>query len=152
MGDIRKNIGSLIRHGDPNKAQLPSGHWVYKNPFIAFTMPSDGAQPERPNLIPAADYHTEHFIYSDPLYETDGGVGHHFAMCTCGSEAVVIDRATALRLNHEFPMNAPQLVVCKFYCDELAKTGGRQGRHQTSFINKREVERGRLNYSQKGSK
>jgi hypothetical protein len=147
-----KNISfnRIAQRGGANKATLASGHVVHKADYIVATKPDDGAEGEKPVMFEVADYHGEHFIYADPLYEAEPETPlskRWFAMCTCGSAAVIIDAATAISMG--IPIKGNQIVVCHFYTNELWEKGEHAARHQTSYINKREVERGKRTFSRK---
>jgi hypothetical protein len=119
---------NIVRHrGDPKEAVLLSGHRVTKQESVFF-QDGDGGW----HSAKCADYHTEHFVYLNPLYMDDGpkGRGQWFAMCTCGSPAVIIDPLTAAGHETDAKMS---LLVCYLYQTTLSQygvgqhtTGGRQ--------------------------
>lgn len=126
---------NIIKHrGDPTEAITLSGHTVTKQEYLYFTMPSDGTNPEKPMALKAAEYHMEHFLYVDPLYGVDGegGAGHGFGMCTCGSYAVMITAAEATRLGLGGESNGKPMGVCFYYTRSLANFGEMHARHATS--------------------
>jgi hypothetical protein len=80
---------NIIKHrGDPQTAETLSGHTVKKESHVYLKSPYDN----KVISLRCADYHGEHFVYINPMYEKDGsdGLGQWFAMCTCGSPAVII--------------------------------------------------------------
>lgn len=144
------NFNRVAQRGDPTKAVLDSGHTVYKMEYLIMTKPDDGAEEEHAVTMEAADYHDEHFVYIDPKYEEtlhDPTARQWFAMCTCGSPAVAIDAFTAMKLG--IPIKTHQIVVCHFYTSELAEKGEHAARHQTSYVNRREVKRGKRVFKRK---
>jgi hypothetical protein len=85
--------------GSPTEATTLSGHHVEKQEYVYFKIPDEA---QLGNLmggewmyLKCADYHMEHFIYIDPVFLQEGpeAQGHWFAMCTCGSPAVILDQA-----------------------------------------------------------
>ncbi len=135
---IKTKYNLVSRRGDPKEAKLQSGHTVHKSEYLYFTEPDDGAKPEHPIAVEAAEYHGEHFLYVDPLYEGHGpeSIGRWFAMCTCGSHAVIIDASDAdrLRISHK----GKSIAVCWFYTDELHRKGEHRAGHVTSYVNKKD--------------
>lgn len=124
---------NIIRFHDPQKATLASGHTVQRADRVFFKVPSDT---EMSGLVAGdwialkcADYHTEHFLYIDPLYLRDDaeGKGCWFAMCTCGSPAVIVGPADAAIEDGSCP---ERLLVCYLYHLTLTQTG--HGRHTTT--------------------
>jgi hypothetical protein len=112
---------NIIRHrGDPTTATLASGDIVKKEPFLFF-QDQDGIW----RKVKCADYHGEHFIFLDPEW-LKGKIGRWFAMCTCGSAAVMISPKDAR--GHESEI-AEQLLVCYVYQDTLTNYG--TGMHAT---------------------
>ena len=127
---------NVIKHrGDPKEAILQSGHRVEKQEYLFFTLPDKGdLKGEQKTMLLAAEYHMEHFLYIDPLYETSSD--HWFAMCTCGSAAVMIGAAEARKIGMGL-IKAPQIAVCFFYAKELESKGIMHAKHQTSYVNVR---------------
>lgn len=112
---------SVVRHrGDPTSAVLSSGETVKKEPYLFFQ-----DQDNFWRKIKCADYHGEHFLYLNPQW-VKGAVGHWFAMCTCGSPAVIISPKEAR--GHETEIEE-QLLVCYVYQDTLQNYG--TGQHAT---------------------
>ena len=129
---------NLIKHrGDPKNAVLESGHKVEKQEYIYFTVPSDGNRPAQAEAVKCAEYHGEHFIYADPLYEEQGdtGRGRWFAMCTCGSPAVLLTGAQVKEMG--ISEDGKQLAVCYFYTSELVNKGEMNAKHQTGYIKRK---------------
>lgn len=119
--DGRPTQFNLIKHrGDPRTALTHSGHTVTKQAYLYFK-----DQEGKFQYVKAADYHNEHFLYVDPLYNTDEGMGHWFAMCTCGSIAVLIGEGVSAGI---FQSGGEQMVVCQAHTASLLNTG--IGRHQ----------------------
>jgi hypothetical protein len=94
MGEGPISFNIIKNRGDPQTATTLSGHVVQKKDFVIVPNPLD---PEIKQMIAlrCADYHMEHFVYIDPLFagEVPKSEKRHFwwAMCTCGSPAVMID-------------------------------------------------------------
>lgn len=115
---------NIIKHRDgPTKVILKSGHKVTKENYIYFQAPNaDASAPGDWMMVKCADYHGEHFVYLDPLYNTDAlhadpdkritGRGHWFAMCSCGSPAVVVGPTEAAKEDSDCP---ERLLVCYTY-------------------------------------
>lgn len=111
--------------GDPKVAVTLSGHTVTKQNEVYCKSPFDT---ESWVSIKCADYHNEHFIYVDPVYNMDsdkGGKGHWFAMCTCGSPAVIVGMREGEV--HETGLEE-NLLVCYHYTATLLQYG--HGWHQ----------------------
>lgn len=112
----------------PTEAVLTSGQRVEKQDFVFFKLPGEIGLLKAGDWvsIKCADYHNEHFIYIDPVYLKDGqeGVGHWFAMCTCGSPAVIIDVHATKEHDVQEDRN---LLVCYHYM--LMKTTHGHGWH-----------------------
>lgn len=69
---------SIIKQkGDPNKATTLDGYEVYRQEKIFI--------PEMGGFVRCAPY-SSHFVYLDPTNKK----GRWFAMCTCGSPAVIV--------------------------------------------------------------
>lgn len=121
----------IKRRGSPSEAILESGHKVEKQEYVFLRVPTQIGSFRAGDWISlkTADYHGEHFIYIDPLYLEDGqrGHGHWFAMCTCGSPAVIIN-PTDTGLHDSAETN--DLLVCYHYM--LTRQTGGHGRHLTT--------------------
>jgi hypothetical protein len=123
---------NIIKHrGSPTEAMLASGHKVEKQEYVFLRIPTQIGSYRAGDWISlkTADYHGEHFIYIDPLYLEDGeaGRGHWFAMCTCGSPAVIVNpQETGLSDSPE----RDNLLVCYHYMVTRQAYG--HGRHLTS--------------------
>lgn len=127
---------NLIRQrSSPTKITLKSGHEVERQDYVYFQTPSpDASGPGEWIKIRCADYHGEHFVYLDPLYnlvpskadpnKQITGRGHWFAMCSCGSPAVAVGPIEASL--EESDCNE-QLLVCYIYHSTLKDFGW--GRH-----------------------
>jgi hypothetical protein len=84
---------NIIRHrGTQNEAQLESGHIVRREEEIFFP---DGVKLGYPMMLKTPGY-DNHFVYLDPA----NVYGHWFAMCTCGSPAVIINKGLLVCMNH----------------------------------------------------
>jgi hypothetical protein len=83
---------------------------VERQDFIPFTDADN-----RWRMIKAADY-WEHFVYINP----DTRKGSWFAMCTCGSPAVIIGGAEAAEQETRPEMN---LLACYIYTLTLTELG-----------------------------
>lgn len=132
--DFKNYSFNMVKgRGDPKTATLESGHVVTKEERVYFRIPDDA---QLGNLmagdwhsVRCADYHGEHFVYIDPVYLEDGphAKGHWFAMCTCGSPAVIVEpdvggfQETGIK---------EQLLVCYAYTYSLYAEGF--GRHTTT--------------------
>lgn len=124
--DMTSSQFNMVKHrGDPKSAITLSGHRVEKQDFVYFNLPADIGSLRAGTWVTmkCADYHLEHFIYIDPLYLKEGkeGRGHWFAMCTCGSPAVIIDPATAV--HHGSLGEEGNLLVCYMYMLNLTNYG-----------------------------
>lgn len=109
-------FNTATRHGSPTKATILSGHEVEKQDTVYFKVPSGIGKVKAGEWISlkCADYHNEHFLYIDPVYLEEGpqSAGHWFAMCTCGSPAVIIEPgATA---DHDSAEQANMLVCFQY--------------------------------------
>lgn len=88
---MRKYVVMVRRTGDPTVAYtaetevLPERR-VEKEDQIYFFNPNLHTY----QMVRPIDY-GDHFIYADPWYPTDHGKGRWFAMCTCGSPAVLVN-------------------------------------------------------------
>ena len=123
---------NIVRQkGSPTKVTLETGHVVEKQEYVYFRMPnSDGSGPGDWRMTRCADYHGEHFLYLDPLYndppkqvdpaKAATGRGHWFAMCTCGSPAVIVGPMEA---SYEESEAVEQLLVCYIYHKTLREDG-----------------------------
>jgi len=101
---------NIVRHwGSPTEVVLDSGHKVTKQDYVYFKNTLGQWV-----MVKCADYHGAHFVYLDPLYNEEGpdGVGHWFAMCTCGSPAVIIGPTDAAMEETSPKLN---LLVCYAY-------------------------------------
>lgn len=106
---------TVVRHrGDPTSATLATGEEVKKEPYLFF---QDGGGTWR--KVKCADYHGEHFLYLNPQW-LKGKLGHWFAMCTCGSAAVIISPIEAR--GHESNIEE-QLLICYRYEQTLHEFG-----------------------------
>lgn len=118
----------ISNRNSPTEAVISSGQRVKKQDFVFFKLPGEIGQLKAGDWvsIKCADYHNEHFIYIDPVYLKDGqeGVGHWFAMCTCGSPAVIIDVHDTKEHDVQEDRN---LLVCYHYM--LTKTNYGHGWH-----------------------
>ena len=139
LSDLRVNI--IKRRGDPTKAVTQSGHQVKKEEFVFFKDPDS---PGGWGSIETQDYHNEHFLYIDPLFNLEMEVGNEtesaahgrwFAMCTCGSQAVVLAPPEQRKLGLRETPTGP-LLVCLFYATQVEHYGVLHAKHQTSFIDK----------------
>ena len=109
------------QRGSPTEVELRSGHIVRKESYIYYHDESDQWR-----TVKASDYHGEHFIYVDPLFN-EGVLGHFSFMCTCGSPAVIVGPEDAKLEDTGFP---ERLLVCYIY--HLTLTNYGHGWHQTS--------------------
>lgn len=124
-------VNRVKHRGDPKSAVLESGDAVTKQDRVFFRIPIAMGRFSALDWvsIKCAEYHGEHFVYLDPLYENDKdtGRGHWFAACTCGSPAVLIGPTDA---QIEDAGVEEQLLVCFLYHKTLTETGF--GRHATT--------------------
>lgn len=127
--DFKFNI--IRQRASPTEIILDSGHKVEKQEFVYFQMPNDDSSgPGDWRMIKCADYSGEHFVYLDPLYLADPkkvdpskeqtGRGHWFALCSCGSPAVIVGPAEAA---FEESNAVEQLLVCYIYHKTLRENG-----------------------------
>ena len=128
-GGARVNI--IRQRGSPTEVTLASGHTVEKQEYVYFLMPKeDKREPDEWRMVKCSDYHGEHFLYLDPLYllaarptdpnKSETGRGHWFAMCTCGSPAVIVGPEEAAKEDSDCP---EQLLVCIYYHNTLLDEG-----------------------------
>jgi hypothetical protein len=120
----RPTLFNIIRHrGDPQVATTASGHTVIKKDRVIIPSPLDGKMIS----LRCADYHMEHFVYIDPLFATklpEDAPGYWFAMCTCGSPAVIISPAeAALHDGDKYDGSQDNELVCQFYMNTLMAFG-----------------------------
>lgn len=127
-GRVTQTFNIIANRSSPNTAKLSTGEIVEKQEFVFFMLPGELGKLKAGEWvsIKCADYHNEHFLYIDPVYLKDGkeGLGHWFAMCTCGSPAIVLDVNTTKQ--HESLENV-NLLVCYHYM--LTKTNYGHGYH-----------------------
>lgn len=125
----------IRQRGSPTEATLASGHTVEKQEYVYFLLPKeDKRKPDEWRMVRCADYHGEHFVYLDPLYllpatpvdpnKSQTGRGHFFALCSCGSPAVIVGPSDAAMEDSDCP---EQLLVCFYYHSTLVNNGW--GRH-----------------------
>jgi hypothetical protein len=119
--EIKKKFNIVRRRGTPTEVTLQSGHVVKKEKKLYYKDGDDQWQ-----MIDAADYHGEHFVYVDPVYNEDGphARGHMAFMCTCGSDGVIVGPSDG---QLEDSGRYMRLVVCRFYHTTLQQTS--VGRH-----------------------
>jgi len=133
--DFSNYLFNRVKHrGDPKTAVLETGDVVTKEDRVYFRIPDEA---QVGNLkagewmtMKCADYHGEHFIYIDPLYQVDNPESKKhcwFAMCTCGSPAVFVNPDVGV-LQGGLPNE--QLLVCYAYTYSLWAEGF--GRHTTT--------------------
>lgn len=93
---------SIIKHrGDPNSATTLDGHKVYKRESVYI--------PEMGGKVRCAPY-SSHFVYLDPSNKA----GRWFAMCTCGSPAVITGYKAYKR---DASSNEGAMLICKYHGD-----------------------------------
>lgn len=129
-GEWKFNI--IRQRASPTEVILQSGHKVEKEDRVYWRKPNEDASgPGEWSMVKCADYHGEHFVYIDPVYETTPshrhdpdykptGRGHWFAMCTCGSPAVIVGPKDAAL---EDSGAVEQLLVCYVYHHTLDEYG-----------------------------
>jgi hypothetical protein len=121
----------IRQRGGPTEVTLSSGHKVEKQEYVFFLMPNaEASGPGDWRMVKCAEYHGAHFVYLDPLYieaskpvdpnKSDTGRGHWFAMCTCGSPAVIVGPVEASK---EDTNCKEQLLVCVYYHNTLVIEG-----------------------------
>jgi hypothetical protein len=121
----------IRQRASPTEVILASGHKVEKLDRVYFRPPNaDASGPGNWTMVKCADYHGEHFVYMDPVYDLPAaridpsqattGRGHWFAMCTCGSPAVIVGPTEAAKEDSECP---EQLLVCFVYHASLVQDG-----------------------------
>jgi hypothetical protein len=140
MGEEKKPTGyNIIKHrGSPTEATTAAGHKVTKQEFIVTPSPFNVDQIV---TIQCADYHDEHFVYLDPLFfediPPDSGMAVWWAMCTCGSKAIVIGGAdVSEHLDQNWIQeilarggkNVDNMLVCEHYHERMVMHG--HGWHQ----------------------
>lgn len=128
MSDDKKNepttYNIITFRGDPTKATTLSGHQVEKKDRVIIPSPFDGTM----ITLRCADYHNEHFVYIDPLFEKELPKGekkrYWFAMCTCGSPAVIISPSqAAVHEGHVIGEDKENMLVCQIYMQTLLENG-----------------------------
>ncbi|MCK5548801.1 MAG: hypothetical protein KAI64_07280 [Thermoplasmata archaeon] len=139
MGKKKPTIFNIIKkRGSPTEATTAAGDKVKKEPFLIVPSPHN---PDTLVTIQCADYHEEHFVYLDPLFfidlKPDDPRKIWWAMCTCGSPAVVVGGTTAAKheghnwihevLNRD-GHNVENILVCEHYMARLDTQG--HGWHQ----------------------
>lgn len=131
MSDFKDMSFNIIkRRGDPKSAITHSGHFVEKQEYVYLRDDKGLYQNVR-----CADYHNEHFIYVDPQFNVERADGQPntkrgwFAMCTCGSPAVLVGRGVGALGTDHFDYGE-MLLVCMIHTQALLDSG--IGRHQTS--------------------
>ena len=139
MGDETPTSYNIIKtRGSPTEATTESGHHVSKEDFVIIPSPFDVSQMV---TVQCADYHNEHFVYIDPLFflelKPDDPRKFWFAMCTCGSKAVIVGGGDASQHEgHNWIMeilersgkNVENMLVCEHYLRKLKERG--HGWHQ----------------------
>lgn len=127
LGEYSFNI--IKRRGDPTWAITLSGHRVEKQDFVYLKDHNGEYQ-----TVKCADYHNEHFVYIDPDYNEETAEGQQvdgkkgwFAMCTCGSPAVLVGGKTGA-LGSEFVDYREETLVCMVHTQRLLRYG--KGWHQ----------------------
>jgi len=115
----------ITSRGDPEHATTLSGHHVEKLERVVIPSPFASG-----NFITlkCADYHMEHFVYIDPMFDKtlpeSETKSYWFAMCTCGSPAVIISGVEAARHEGVAPNPAIEwMLVCQFYQTSLIQGG-----------------------------
>ena|SRR3990167_3674084 len=135
MGLDGFSFNIVRQRGTPTEAILESGHKVEKQEYVYFRKPNEDASgPGDWTMIKCADYHGEHFVYLDPVYNLPArkvdpnkhstGRGRFFAACTCGSPAVIVGPIDAALEDSDCK---EQLLVCFIYHRDLVAYGW--GRH-----------------------
>ncbi len=130
MSDSVVKKFNIIKHrGSPNEATTLSGHKVEKQEHVYYLKPSPYGRNEQWVMVKCADYHGEHFVYCDPLYNNSKGegIGHVAFMCTCGSQAVIVGPVEAALENSRA---VEQLLVCLIYHHTLREYGVGKHSHQ----------------------
>lgn len=115
--------------GDPTTAITLTGHRVEKKPFVIMPNPMDSeGYASKPMALKCADYHNEHFVYIDPLFEKDlpktEKRRYWFAMCTCGSPAGMIGPGdVAIHEGENWDGTQENMLVCQAYFQNLLMYG-----------------------------
>lgn len=124
-GDGPNTVFNIVRfRGDPKKATTLSGHTVEKKERVIIPSPFDGSM----ITLKCADYHNEHFVYIDPMFDQELPKGetkrYWFAMCTCGSPAVIIGPSqAAFHEGHVLGEDKENMLVCQYYMMSLLEFG-----------------------------
>lgn len=123
---------NIVKHrGSPTEATTLSGDHVEKQEHVYFKVPDEAQLGQFMGgewiYLKCADYHNEHFLYVDPVFLKEGAeaAGHWFAMCTCGSPAVIIDKIGSII--HDGNVEKENLLVCYHYM--LTKSNYGHGWH-----------------------
>ncbi len=129
-GKPTQTFNIIAHRGDPKIATTLSGHHVTKKERVVIPSPFDNTMIS----LLIADYHEEHFVYIDPLFEEDLEEGDRrrvwFAMCTCGAPAGIISPSDA-SIHNEISMVDrfmgkgvnENLLVCQHYFQTLLMNG-----------------------------
>lgn len=122
---------NIAKHrGSPTEAITLTGHKVEKQERVYFKVPEEAQLGQIMGgewiSLKCADYHNEHFLYVDPVFLQEGpeAKGHWFAMCTCGSPAVIIE--TSDTILHD-SLESGNVLVCYHYM--LTKSNYGHGWH-----------------------
>lgn len=114
----------IKNRGDPNTAYTVTGHEVTKKDLVIIPSPFDGTMIS----LRCADYHEEHFVYIDPLFDKEipekDVRSYWFAMCTCGAPAGIIGGADVAKHDNLPPTTKIEnMLVCQFYYQTLLLHG-----------------------------
>lgn len=124
-GERPKHVYNVIaQRGDPTHAVTLTGHRVEKKEIVIIPSPFDGSM----ITLKCADYHNEHFVYIDPLFDKELPKGENrsfwFAMCTCGSPAGIIGGGDVARHEaRELAGPEENLLICQHYYQTLIENG-----------------------------
>ncbi len=119
----------IKNRGDPTTAITLTGHRVEKKDFVILPNPMDSAgYASQPMMLVCADYHNEHFVYIDPLFEVDLPKSEKrnfwFAMCTCGAPAGIIGPGdVAKHEGQEWDGTQGSMLVCQYYYQMILMHG-----------------------------
>jgi hypothetical protein len=124
-GRPQHSFNIIKSRGSPDQATTLTGHLVTKKEMVIIPSPFDGVSMIS---ITCADYHDEHFVYIDPMFEKDlpenEERSYWFAMCTCGSPAAIIGGGDVARHEGTNERGAfDNMLVCQFYYQTLIVHG-----------------------------
>ena len=129
QGKLPVSYNIIKNRGDPTTAITLTGHKVEKKDFVILPNPMDSLGYESPPvMLTCADYHNEHFVYIDPLFNVDLPKSEKrnfwFAMCTCGAPAGIIGPGdVAKHEGQKWDGTQGNMLVCQHYYQMILMHG-----------------------------